>query len=140
MIHSHPHNSFLSNITMTKTKTSTNKRRSSGIKCKLNPLTFRKMVTHCLRDIYGEENRYFFQRPALLKLQQAAEQYIEIMRHGIKDIVLAAGRREVLPRDIREWKLTNTDFNILLNRKTRMNGMSLCNIFNSFPKKSKVTF
>ena len=49
------------------------------MKCKLNPLTFQKMVTQCLQDINNEENRYHFQRPALKKLQEAAEQHIENM-------------------------------------------------------------
>ena len=126
---------------MTKTKPSSNKRRptrGSGIKCKLNPLTFQKMVTQCLKNMYGEETRYFFQ-PALLRLQQSAERYIEIMRHGIKDIVLAAGRRQVLPQDIQEWKRTS-DFNILLNRSNSWSTLSLCSIFDSFPKKSKIPF
>ena len=109
------------------------------MKCKLNPLTFQKMVTQCLQDINNEENRYHFQRPALKKLQEAAEQHIENMWNEIKDIVLDAGRREVLPGDIKEWKRVS-GFNILYNRSKKRSRGSLCTILDSLPKKSKVCF
>ena len=107
------------------------------MKYKLNPLTFQKMVTRCLRDIYGENHTYHFQRPGLNRLQEAAERYVEIMWNGIKDITRYEGRRQILPRDVREWKRASS-FNILYNRRNRWSKVSLCDIFNSLPKKSKV--
>ena len=123
-----PHNS-----TSTMTRTDSSKKKTSWT-CKLNPLTFRKILKELVQDIYGEDNRYLFEDPALIRLQQSAEQYIECnMWNKIKEITIRAGRRQVLPRDIREWKRT-TDIKV---RVKRIN-ISLCSIFDSLPKKSKV--
>ena len=132
-MYTNPHN-CISFQQMTKTKPSSTKRR---MKCKLNPLTFKKMVTQCLQDIYGEDHRYHFQQPGLNRLQEAAEQYVEVMWNGIRDITRYRGRPRVLPRDVREWKRVSS-FNILYNRRNSWSKVSLCSIFNSLPKTSKV--
>ena len=112
----------------------TRSRSSMSWTCKLNPVTFEKILKEVVQDIYGEDTRYHFQGPAIVRLQGAAEQYIEDnMWNKIKEITIRAGRRQVLPRDIREWKRT-TDIKV---RVKRIN-ISLCSIFDSLPKKSKV--
>ena len=95
------------------------------------------MVTLCLTDIYGENHRYHFLKPALNRLQEAAGRYVEVMWNGIKDIVLSEGRTQVLSRDVREWKRVSS-FNTLLQINKSRNKRSLCSIFNSLPKRSKV--
>ena len=78
---------------------------------------------------------YCFQSPALLRLQQAAEQFLEIMWDQIKDIATHGGREfDVQDRDVRLWKRL-TDFKI---RHSRKNNRSLCTMFDSLPVKSKV--
>ena len=102
--------------------------------CKLNPLTFKKLVEDVVRDIGG--NRYCVQSPAFLPLQQAAEHYIQVVFwEQLKDIVQLAGRQKVLPEDIQEWK-RSTGF----RPYTRRSSQSLNTLLNSLPPKSKVHF
>jgi len=92
------------------------------------------MVKQAVKDIFGVTDmggpRYRFQSPALLRLQEAAEKYIEQVRHQIKNIVQLDGRRQVLPRDFREWKRI-TGFKI--NHHTPH--LSLMAMFDSLPPK-----
>ena len=106
---------------------------------KLNPLTFQKMVKQTVKDLYGVTmtggTHYCFQSPAILRLQKAAEQLLEIMWDQIKDIATHSGREfDVQSRDVRLWKRL-TGFKIKHRRK---NNRSLCKLFDSLPAKSKV--
>ena len=95
------------------------------------------MVQQAVKDIYGVTDtggsRYRFQSPALLRLQEAAEKYIENVRHQINNITQLDGRRHVLPSDFRKWKRI-TGFKINHHRYRQ----SLMGIFNSFPRTSYV--
>ena len=96
------------------------------------------MVTQAVIDLYGVTitggTRYCFQSQARLRLQEAAEQFLESMWDQIKDIATHAGREfDVQDRDVRVWKRI-TGFKI---RHTRSN-RSLCTMFGSLPAKSKV--
>ena len=120
---------------MTKTTTRSNKRKRSQprVTVKLNPLTFQRMLKQVVVDLYGVKlgggTAYCFQSPALLRLQQAAEQFLEIMWDQIKDIATHGGREfDVQSRDVRIWKRL-TGFKLRHNRSHR----SLCSMFDSLP-------
>ena len=131
-------------MTRTKVVSSCMKRRSrystrSRTTIKLNPLTFQKMVKELIKDLYGVTDmggtKYHFQSPALLRLQEASEHYLEIMVNQIKNIAIHAGRRHVSPRDFQIWKrITGLKITYKKNRQ------SLCSIFDSLPPKSKVWY
>ena len=95
------------------------------------------MVKQVVRDIYGVtdtgNHRYRFQSPALLRLQEAAEKYIENMWKQIKNITQLEGRREVLPRDFQRWKRI-TGFRVNYHRSNQ----SLSTLFNLLPPRSHV--
>ena len=94
------------------------------------------MVKQVVKDIYGTTETggtpYFIQSPALLRLQEAAEEFLENILEQIKDITRRSGRRHVLPRDVQEWKRI-TGF-----RVNRPCYQSLCSIFSLLPRKSVV--
>ena len=103
---------------------------------KLNPLTFQKMTRQVVIDIYGVPttggSHYYFDSPAFLRLQEAAEQFLESMWDQINDIVTHAGREFVQEQDVRVWKRI-TGFKLRHKRTNR----SLCNIFDSLPPSRK---
>ena len=126
-------------MTRSQTTTSLTKSRSgSKMKVKLNPLTFQKMIKQAVKDLYGVtewgQTRYFFQSPALQQLQQASEEYLENMWEQLKVITQLAGRRHVIPRDIREWKRIS---GFKVNQRSYQ---SLCSLLDLLPPKSKVNF
>ena len=129
-------------MTRTKVSNSHTKRRSrsrSRTTIKLNPLTFQKMVKELIKDLYGVTDmggaKYHFQSPALLRLQEASEHYIETMWNQIKNITVHSGRQHVSRRDFQIWKrLTGLKITYKKNRQ------SLCSIFDSLPPKSKVWY
>ena len=95
------------------------------------------MVKQAVKDIYGVTETggtpYFIQSPALLRLQEAAEEYLEKMWEQLKEITTRSGRRHVLPRDIQEWKRI-TGFRVNHHRPYQ----SLCALFSLLPPKSLV--
>ena len=100
-------------------------------------MTFQKMVKELIKDLYGVTDmggaKYHFQSPALLRLQEASEHYIQIMWNQIKNITIHAGRQHVSHRDFQIWKRVN-DCKI----RYKKNKQSFCSIFESLPPKSKV--
>ena len=124
---------------MTRSKASTSMKRRprrSKMRCNLNPVVFQNMVKQAVKDIYGVTETggapFSFQSPALLRLQEAAEQYILIMWEQLKEIVQLSGRQELLPQDIQDWKRA-TGFKINHHRPYH----SLNALFNSLPRKNK---
>ena len=123
-------------ITRTNSTTTSRKRKRSQprVTVKLNPLTFQRMLKQVVVDLYGVRlgggTAYCFQSPALLRLQKAAEQFLEIMWDQIKDIATHGGREfDVQSRDVRIWKRL-TGFTL---RHNRSHTRSLCSMFDSLP-------